>query len=114
MTELFDTFAEQEGEHVTAWSGAIDQLNVDPPSTPGSPSDSPHLEDLDKASNQDQYLDFLIEFEQRLTSAYTDQAVALTIEDLIRTGAQVAANHAQHLVALRQLRGDSPAELTEG
>jgi rubrerythrin len=109
-----EIYAEQEGEHSTAWKAALDQLGADLPATPTNPADVPELEGIEDLDTQDDLLDFLAELEQTLADRYTEESASLTIDDLIRTGAQIVANHAQHLVALRDLRGDDLADLTAG
>lgn len=108
-SKLAETLRGHETEHATALETAIDQLGVDPPEDSDDPADYEQLDGLDAAKTQKDLLDLLIVLEEELVTAYRDAALALETDDLIRTGAQVGASHAQHLVALRLLRGDSPA-----
>ena len=91
----------------------MDQLLVDPPDKSSDQEDYESLEDLDPAAPEEDLLAFLIGLEEELIAAYEEDEPELDDPDLVRTAAQVAASHAQALVALRLLAGDSEQTLTE-
>jgi hypothetical protein len=93
----------------------MDQLTVDPPESSSDAADYPSLEDFDAEGSQKNLLAFFIDREHELIQAYEKDEPELDDPDLIRTAAQVAAAHAQQLVALRVLAGakGNIAELPE-
>ena len=102
---LFEELSIHAGDHATAFEEAMDQLLVDPPSSESDPAEYESLEDFDTAAAQDELLAFLIDLELGLVEAYEEDQPELDEPDLVRSAAQVAASHAQALVALRQLAG---------
>jgi rubrerythrin len=113
--KLFDDLSVHSGDHATAFAEAMDQLAVDPPESSSDPGDYPSLEDFDAEAPQRDILSFFIDRETELIQAYEEDEPDLDEPDLIRTSAQIAASHAQGLVALRLLAKakGNPAELPE-
>ncbi|CAN5205431.1 hypothetical protein BH24ACT23_BH24ACT23_12130 [soil metagenome] len=110
--EIASTFAELSshcGMHATALSEVMDQLNAEPPDSSDDPADYESLKGYDSGDRAGAQLDFLDGLEVGLIEAYGDAVPALEAGDLARTAAQIAAGHAQHLVALRLL-ADVPAD----
>lgn len=124
-------FRDQEQAHANAWRTALDSLGFDAPDAPDSPTDTGVfsdveglsddaaneltglLDDLDKLSKPEEYLDYLAELERRELAYYVGEAPALDSEDLATTSAEIAGCQAEHLVVLRQALGDSPAKSVE-
>lgn len=102
---LFEELSIHARDHATAFSEAMDQLVVDPPEAESEPEEYDSLEDFDPAASQDDLVSFMIDLEIGLIEAYEEEVPELEEPDLARTAAQVAASHAQALVALRLLTG---------
>lgn len=100
---LFEEFSIHAGDHAAAFSEAMDQLLVDPPGADSDPAEYERLEDFDPAADENDHLAFLSDLELDLVAAYEEEEPELDEPDLVRTAAQVAASHAQALVALRLL-----------
>ena len=100
---LFEEFSIHAGDHAAAFSEAMDQLLVDPPGADSDPAEYERLEDFDPAADENDHLAFLSGLELDLVAAYEEEEPELDEPDLVRTAAQVAASHAQALVALRLL-----------
>ena len=83
----------------------MDQLLVDPPSADSDPDEYESLEDFDPKADEKDLLAFLIDLQLGLIEAYEEDQADLDEPDLVRSAAQVAASHAQALVALRLLAG---------
>jgi len=110
---LFEELSIHAGDHAAALSEAMDQLLVDPPESESDPEEYDSLgEDFDPAGSQDDLVAFMIDLELDLIAAYEEDEPELEEPDLARTAAQVAASHAQALVALRLLAGENK-DLTE-
>lgn len=106
---LFEQLSIHSGDRATAFSEALDQLLVDAPKSSSDPGDYDSLEGFEPASSQDDLLAFMIEIELELIAAYEEDEPELDEADLVRSAAQMAASHAQALVALRiaaKERGD--------
>ena len=104
-TALFEDLAIHSEDRDTALSEAMDQLLVDPPEKSSDLENYESLEDFDPAASEGEVLAFLISLEEELIGAYEEEEPELDEPDLVRTAAQVAASHAQTLVALRLLAG---------
>lgn len=104
---LFEEFSLHGDEHATAFAEASDQLGVDPPDTSDDPASFPSLDGFDSSAAEKELVRFMIDVELGLIEAYEEAAPTLEQPDLMRTAAQVAASHAQQLVALRLLAGDA-------
>ncbi len=91
----------------------MDQLLVDPPDKSSDQEDYESLADFDPAAQEKDLLAFLIGLEEELIAAYEEEEPELEEPDLVRSAAQVGASHAQALVALRLLAGESEQVLTE-
>ena len=102
---LFEALSIHAGDHAAAFGEAMDQLLVDPPSSESDPDEYESLEDFDPKADEQDLLDFLVDLELGLLEAYEEDQAELEEPDLVRTAAQVAASHAQALVALRLLAG---------
>jgi hypothetical protein len=109
----FELFTAHCGDHAVALSEALDQLGVDPPEAQSDPAEYESLADFDPKAPEKQQLEFMIGIEEGLITAYRELTPDLEAPDLVRTAAQVAAAHAQMLVALRVLAGEPEARLTE-
>jgi rubrerythrin len=118
-------FRDHEEAQATAWREAIDQLGFDAPREPQSADDAEafdalndaranELTDLmagvERAGSREEVVEALIAIEEEQLRFYLDAAPALDSEDLATTSAEVAGCSAQHLVVLREQRGDTLAE----
>ncbi|MDX6586254.1 MAG: hypothetical protein QOI31_727 [Solirubrobacterales bacterium] len=104
-TTLFKELSIHAGDHATAFGEAMDQLLVDPPESDSDPDEYDSLEDFDPKADEKDLLAFLIDLQLGLIEAYEEDQADLDEPDLVRSAAQVAASHAQALVALRLLAG---------
>lgn len=103
---LFETFSLHSEDRATAFSEALDQLLVEAPESSSDPDDYENLEGFDPAGSENELLAFMIELELEIITAYEEDEPELTEPDLVRSAAQMAAAHAQALVALRLLAGE--------
>jgi hypothetical protein len=104
---LFEELSLHAGDHATAFSEAMDQLLVEPPEDASDPDDYDALkDDFDPKADEDDLVAFFIDLQLDLLEAYEDDQADLEAPDLIRSAAQIAASHAQALVALRLLSGE--------
>lgn len=110
---LIDSFHGQEESHVNAFSEALSQLGESAPNTPTDVADIPELKGLGQAKSEKELLGFAIKLEEKLVAAYLAGTSDFETADLIRSGAQVGANHMQHLAVLRLLSGLGPDKLAE-
>ena len=92
-------------EHATALSEALDQLAVDPPDASEDPATYDSLKGFDAKTGRPGQLAFFGALELDIVRAYEDATPRLESPDLVVTGAQVAAAHAQAWVALRLAAG---------
>jgi rubrerythrin len=102
---LFEELSIHSEDHATAFSEAIDQLLIDPPKSDSDPEEYDSLDGFDPSADEKDLLAFLDDLEVGLIEAYETEQAELEEPDLARTAAQVAASHAQALVALRLLAG---------
>jgi len=102
---LFEELSIHAEDHATAFSEAMDQLVVDPPEADSDPEEYESLDGFDPAADENDLLEFLIDLELGLIEAYEEDQADLDEPDLARSAAQIAASHAQALVALRLLAG---------
>ena len=102
---LFEELSIHAEDHAAAFSEAMDQLLVDPPESDSDPEEYDSLDGFDPAADEKDLLAFLIDLELGLVQGYEDEQANLDEPDLARSAAQVAASHAQALVALRLLAG---------
>lgn len=91
------------GEHATAFDEALDQLAVDAPKSSDEIDDYDSLDGFDPEADETELVEFVIGLEEKIISAYEKQVPEIKQADLQRSIAQVAASHAQVLVALRVL-----------
>jgi rubrerythrin len=105
--KAFERFGGFCDEHATAFSEAIDQLDVDPPDAQSDPADYEALADFDAKAPQDEQIDFMLGLEEDLVQVYADENANLEAEDLVRSAAEIASSHAQVRVALQDLAGSS-------
>ncbi len=122
-----ETFRDQEQAHANALRSALDELGVDPPEAPDSPTDTGVFDDVEglddeavkrlgdalgklaDANGLDQLLDVLFELENEQLTYYVTEGPQLDSEDLATTSASIAGCQAQHLVALGVATG-SPGD----
>lgn len=97
-------FQTQEQEHALALTAALQDLGGTPPAAPKAAD----VEGLSDLKNQNDILNFAIELENMGVVAYVDAAAKLRSPELVKTGAQIVSNEAQHLVVLRQTLGRDP------
>ncbi len=109
----FELFSAHSDDHATALSEALDQLGVEAPEAESDPAGYERLADFDPEAPEKQQLEFMIALEEELIKVYEDATVTFEAGDLVRTGAQVGASHAQMLVALRLLQGAPAGALTQ-
>lgn len=109
---LFEELSIHSGDRATAFSEALDQLLVEAPESSSDADDYESLEGFDPASSEEELLAFMIDLELDAISSYEDDEPELDEPDLVRSAAQVAASHAEALVALRLLAGEK-GDLTE-
>jgi rubrerythrin len=105
--DLKDTaklFADQEQEHVDALVVAFESLGGAAPEPPEPDS----VEGLTELNSQRDFLEFAIELENMAIVAYDEASAKLVSSELVKTGAEIVANEAQHLVVLRQALGANP------
>jgi hypothetical protein len=100
---LFEELSLHAGDHATAFSEAMDQLLVDPPEDESDPDEYDSLEDFDPSADEADLLAFFEKLELDLIQAYEEDQADLVDPDLVRSAAQIAASHAQAVVALRVL-----------
>lgn len=103
---LFEELSIHSDDRGAALSEAMEQLLVDPPEKSSDLENYESLEDFDPAASEEDVLAFLAGLEEQLVAAYEEEEPELDEPDLARTAAQVAASHAQALVALRLLAGE--------
>jgi rubrerythrin len=105
-------FAGQEREHAEALTSALLDLG----GTPERPPEPDLIEGLVALTSQPAMLEFLVELERDAVAVYGGAAMELTAPDLLKTGAQIVCNEAQHLVVLRQQLGEEavPAAFETG
>ena len=81
----------------------LDQLGVDPPDAQSDPAGYERLADFDPEADEKKQLAFMIALEEELIQVYQDETVAFEAEDLVRSGGQIGASHAQMWIALKLL-----------
>jgi hypothetical protein len=101
--DAFERFGGFCGEHATALSKAIDQLDVEPPDAQSDPADYEALADFDARAPQNRQIEFMLGLEDDLVQIYADENANLEAPDLVRSAAEIAASHAQVRVALEDL-----------
>lgn len=106
VQSLFEELSIHSGDRATAFSEALDQLLIEAPESSSDADDYESLEGFDPASPEDDLLAFMIDLELDAISSYEEDEPELDEPDLARTAAQVAAGHAQALVALRLFAGE--------
>jgi len=109
---LFETLSLHSEDRATAFTEALDQLLVEAPESSSDTGDYENLGDFDPTGSQDALLAFMIDLELEIITAYEEDEPELTEPDLARSAAQMAAGHAQALVALRLLAGEK-GDVTE-
>lgn len=110
--ELLRDLGTHAGEHATALAEALDQLGVDPPDASEDPATYDSLRGFDDKASEREQLDFFIGLEEELVRAYEEAVEALESSTIVLTWGQIAAAHAQALVALRLEAGAAPGGLT--
>ncbi len=102
-----ENISRQNAEHAAALAKALDSLGVDPPEVQGDQADFSALEAFKPDAAEAVLIRFLIGLESDLVAAYETETTEFKSGDLFRTAAQVGASHAQHLVVLRLLAGET-------
>jgi hypothetical protein len=97
-------FAEQEQQHVDALTIALENLGGTVPEPPNPEA----VEGLTELKSQREFLNFAIELENMAIVAYDEAAARLVSSELVKTGAEIVSNEAQHLVVLRQALDANP------
>ena len=110
---LFRDLGSHAGEHATALAEALEQLGVEPEDASADPATYDSLGDFDVKSEEQELLAFFMSLEEDLILAYEDAVANLEAPDLVVSGAQIAASHAQALVALRLLDDVPPLALAK-
>lgn len=128
LRRTLERFQRQEQMHATALRSALDSIGVEPPNAPEAPDDVQGIEDvealaeerkreltdllsdLDGAAGREGHLDVIITLEEEQLGFYLREAPSLDPEDVLRTGAEIAACQAQHVVVLREALGAAPAD----
>jgi rubrerythrin len=125
---LFERLRDQDQAHANAFRQAIDSLGFDASDAPADPEDSGVYDDaegiddelakelsdllarLAEPKNLSEWLGLLLEIERREIRFYLVRAPALDSADLAITSAEIAANQAQHVIALETAAGTEPIE----
>ena len=125
---LFERLRDQDQAHANAFRQAIDSLGFDASDAPADPGDSAVYDDaegiddelakdlsallarLADPEDRGEWLGLLLEIEQREIRFYLARAPALDSTDLAITSAEIAANQAQHMIALETAAGTEPVE----
>ena len=127
---IFTRFRDQEQAHANAWRKALDNLGFDLPEPPDATNDTgafdvdgisddqkkeleAKLAKIDDLKKVDDFLDYLVDLEDKEIAYYADNAPSVDSEDLANVSAQVAANQAQHLVVLDTELKQKPAEILD-
>lgn len=105
VTGVAELFRDQEQEHADGLIAALEDLGGTAPKPP-APED---IDGLGNLQSQADVASFAIELETMAVAAYYDAHGQLKDEALLRTGASIMANEAQHLVVLRQAIGENPS-----
>jgi hypothetical protein len=108
VRQAFERYGGFCGEHATALSKAIEQLDVDPPDAQSDPADYEALADFDSRAPQNRQIEFMLGLEEDLVRIYADENANLEAPDLVRSAAEIAASHAQVRVALEDLGVTKP------
>jgi hypothetical protein len=121
-------FRDQEQAHASAWREALDSLGFDAPDAPNAPDDTTIFDGVDgldddtassykellgkvgEASTPNQFYDLLADLEKRQIAYYVAGAPTVDSYDLARTSAEISGCQGAHLIAVSELRGDSPAD----
>ena len=90
-----ELFRDQSQEHADELIAALEELD-------GTAPRPPSRADVDGVGD-------LIELETRAVAEYYDAQRTLQSARLLQTAASIMANHAQHLVVLRQAIGENPS-----
>jgi rubrerythrin len=132
LRRTFELLRGQEQAHANALRTALDSLGFDPPDAPDDPGDSGVYDDADGIEDEratrltnllgrlaepadvDEFIDLLVDLEREQIRYYLAGAPTQPSEDLATTGAEIAANQAQHLVLLEDARGAGATEALAG
>jgi rubrerythrin len=97
-------FRDQEREHASSLSAALQALGGKPPAEP----DFTHLRQPNRPGGQKEILEFAVAIEEMAVAAYYEAQQKLRDAKLLSTGAAIMANEGQHLVVLRQTLKRNP------
>lgn len=111
--KLLTALGGHAAEHVTAFSEALDQLAVDPPEASEDPATYDALKGFDDRAPAADQLAFFAGLELELVRAYEEATPKLESPDLVITGAQVGAAHAQAWAALELAAGGTAPTAVE-
>ena len=130
LKRTLEGFGEHEQLHANAMRSALDSLGLDPPDPPSDLADTAALEGLEDADDEgglrseltkvmgglerakgvDELLELLLNVEDLQWILYLGDTPVFESEDLLRTGAEIAACQAQHGVVLKAALGSPPAD----
>jgi hypothetical protein len=99
---LAESFGEQEAEHVTGLTGAIEDLG-------GKPVEAPGVDFGDAFSSEDAFLKTAITFEDLGVSAYNGAGPMISSKDLLATAGAIVQVEGRHAAAVRFAAGEDPA-----
>lgn len=83
----------------------------DPPATPTALDETEALSDLGDSPSLDDLLGRAIELESQLISTLLGGVADLDSPSLVRTFAEIVSSAAQHLVVVREISGEAPADV---
>jgi rubrerythrin len=101
---LFRTLRDHEQEHTDALVAALEERGEQPPDPPTRED----VEGLAAVSSQPEALDFARRLEEELVGAYLDAVELFEGAGLLETVGKILGSEGQHLVIVRQRRGDEP------
>jgi rubrerythrin len=101
---LFRTLRDHEQEHADALIEALDERGKQPPEPPTRED----VAGLHAVSSQDEALDFGRRLEEQLVAAYLEAVELFEGASLLEKVGEILGSEGQHLVILRERRGDDP------
>jgi rubrerythrin len=101
---LFRTLRDHEQEHADALVAALEERGEQPPEPPTRED----VEGLAEVSSQPEALDFARRLEEELVAAYLEAVKLFEGASLLETVGEILGSEGQHLVIVRQRRGDEP------
>jgi rubrerythrin len=101
---LFRTLRDHEQEHADALLAALEERGEQPPEPPTRED----VEGLEAVSSQPEALDFARRLEEELVGTYLEAVELFEGASLLETVGEILGSEGQHLVIVRQRRGDEP------